>query len=127
MNTIPLDYIRGLIVLQNGNCAITGMPLDPQDVNADHVIPLSRKDHSPNTGGDNIWLVHKKVNAMKGTMTYEELVKMAKLIIDHHEKSLALLKLIRDCSVKPISKSLFDKWVAENCDSDGKVMNPDGS
>lgn len=121
MSTIPLDHIRGLVVLQSGKCAITGLPLDPQEVNADHVIPLSRKEKSPSVGADNIWLVHKKVNAMKGTMTYDEMVDMAKLIIKHHEKSLSLLGQIQNNSVKPLSKSDFDKWVSDNCDSEGKV------
>lgn len=88
---VPLDYIRGLIVAQGGKCAITGLPLDPRDVNADHIIPLSRKELSPGRGQDNIWLVHKKVNAMKGGMTYEELVDLAKLIVEHQELAATLL------------------------------------
>ena len=58
---------------------------------------------------------------MKGTMTYDELVDMAKLIIEHHEKSRSLLGQIQSSSVKPLSKSDFDKWVSDNCDSNGKV------
>jgi hypothetical protein len=54
---IPLNYIRGLLIAQNGRCAITGMLLHPQDVNADHIVPLSREELAPTRTEENIWLV----------------------------------------------------------------------
>ena len=118
---IPLDYIRGLLVAQGGKCAITGLPLDPQDVNADHILPLSRKELSPTKTQENIWLVHKKVNAMKGTMTYTEFVQMCQMVLDHHDATEALLSQIKARQVKPISKESFDKWVSEMCDESGMI------
>lgn len=118
---IPLDYIRGLVVTQGGRCAITGLPLDPQEVNADHITPLSRKELSPTGGPENVWLVHKKVNAMKGSMSYDELVQMARTIVDHAEASRSLLSKIRANAVKPVSKKDFDIWVQNNCNEVGVI------
>ncbi len=120
-HTIPLDFIRGLILEQKGKCAITGLPLNPQEVNADHINPLSRKELSPSVEEDNIWLVHKKVNAMKGTMSYAEFVDMCKRVLEHYEESNRLLNRIQNKRVKPISKDVFDQWVKENCGEDGRI------
>ena len=122
-HTIPLDFIRGLIVEQKGKCAITGLPLNPQEVNADHIIPLSRKELSPSVEEENIWLVHKKANTMKGTMSYAEFVDMCKAVLEHYEESNRLLNRIRNKRVKPISKDVFDQWVEENCGEDGKIRS----
>jgi|688.fasta_scaffold598049_1 hypothetical protein len=121
--SIPLDYIRGLIVAQEAKCAITGFPLDPLEVNADHVIPLSREELAPSRQADNIWLVHKKINAMKGTMTYEELVNACRAVLDHHSASVTLLKRIQHGEIKPLSKHSFDSWVEANCDESGKLKS----
>jgi hypothetical protein len=120
---IPLDYIRGLLVAQGGRCAITGLPLDPQDVNADHILPLSRQELDPTKTEENIWLVHKKVNAMKGTMTYDEFVSMCQMVLDHHAKTEQLLDQIKTRQVNPVSKDNFDKWVASMCDETGKICS----
>lgn len=117
--TLPLDYIRGLLIAQGAKCAITGIPLEPVNVNADHIVPLSRTDLAPSMKKDNLWLVHKKINAMKGTMTYEELVQMARLILDHHEHSKRLLHSIRAGKVSACKKADFDKWVSTHCQADG--------
>lgn len=70
---------------------------------------------------DNIWLVHKSVNSMKGTLTYDELVEIARTIIKHHEKSKQLLEDIRKGNIKPAKKQVLDKWVSDNCSEDGKL------
>jgi hypothetical protein len=73
-------------------------------------------------GKDNIWLVHKKVNAMKGTMTYDELVEMACTILDHHGETKELIERIHNNEVRPVSKEDFDVWVEQNCSSDGRII-----
>ena len=119
---IPLDYIRGLIVAQAGLCAITGLPLDPKTVSPDHIVPLSREDLSPSQGADNIWLVHNHINAMKGTMTYDELVKAARIVLEHEDESRLLLERIKRGEIRPIAKGSFDRWVQENAAADGTVL-----
>lgn len=120
---IPLDYIRGLVVAQNAKCAITGIKLSPKDVNADHIVPLSREDLQPNSGKENIWLVDKRINSMKGTMSYEEFVQLAKKIIEHEKETRELLERIRSGAVSPMAKPDFDGWVSMNCDGDGIVKS----
>ena len=119
---VPLNHIRGLLVEQRGRCAITGIPLDPADVNGDHILPLSRRELDPSDGADNLWLVDKRVNAIKGTLTYDELVEMARVILEHEAQSRELFKSIKNGTVRPVEKSEFDNWVSENCDSDGKLL-----
>lgn len=118
---VPLEYIRGLIVAQGGRCAITGLPLDPKEVNADHIIPLSRKELSPSRGPNNVWLVHKKINAMKGGLTYDELVELATLIVEHQKMSQDLLSLIQQNAIPKVPKDAFDNWIMEHCDESGKI------
>lgn len=124
---ISLDYIRGLLVAQGGRCAITGLPLDPQEVNADHIVPLSREELSPTKTEENIWLVHKKVNAMKGTMTYDEFLRMCQMVLDHHVETEQLLGLIKTRQINPVSKEDFDKWVSSMCDETGRIGSEQGA
>ncbi len=119
---VPLSTIRGLLIEQCGRCAITGVPLDPAEVSGDHIIPLSRRELNPSDSTGNLWLVGKRVNAMKGTMTYDELVEQAHLIIRHEARTRELVKKIESGTIQAIEKGEFDKWVAQHCDSDGKVL-----
>ena len=121
--TISLDYIRGLIVAQGAKCAITGMALDPQEVNADHIIPLSRHDLNPSLEEDNFWLVHKKINSMKGSLTYQEFVEACKTVVDHQKLTEKLLIRIRERKIKSIAKAEFDQWVENVCDANGKLKS----
>ena len=119
---VPLKIIRGLLVEQRGRCAITGVPLDPAEVNGDHIIPLSRRELNPSDGAGNIWILNKRINAMKGAMTYDELVEMARLVLDHETQSRELKKAIENGTIRSVEKPEFDEWVSENCDVDGKVL-----
>jgi len=119
---ISLGHIRALLILQQGRCAISGVPLEPSDVNGDHIIPISRKDISPPSNKHNLWLVSKRVNAMKGTMTYDELVEMAKLIISNEATARRLLERVVSGEVGEETKQEFDSWVNKHCDSEGKVI-----
>lgn len=120
---LSLAYIRGLVVSQNGKCSITGLPLDPTEANADHIIPLSRKELNPPKGRQNIWLVHKTVNAMKGALTYDEFVEFARLVVKHEVQTRINLENITKNNIKSIPKKEFDKWVEENCDEKGVVLS----
>jgi len=121
--TIPLDYIRGLLIAQGGMCAITGLPLDPHEVNADHIVPLSREELGPTAAADNIWLVYKKVNAMKGTMTYHEFVEMCRAVLSHHEETGRLLGQIQARAIRPVQKQEFDRWIEDHCGKDGRIRS----
>ena len=119
---VPIRIIRGLIIKQCGRCAITGVPLEPAEVSGDHIIPLSRRELDPSDGIDNIWLVDKRINAMKGAMTYDELVEMAQLVLEHETQSRELIETIKSGTLCSVEKTAFDEWVAASCDDDGKVL-----
>lgn len=118
---VSLSHIRALLIAQEGRCAITGLPLDPSDVNGDHIIPISRPELSPPPAKRNIWLVAKKINAMKGTMTYDELVQVAHMVIAHEAKSRKLIHGLINGEIGDTSKEVFDAWVMNHCDPEGKV------
>ena len=124
VSSIPMDHIRGLLVAQGGRCAITGTPLDPTVSSADHITPLSRVELAPTMDKDNVWVVHKSVNTVKGNMTYDELIEMARKILDHHQRSMSLLQDIRARRIAPLSKEKFDQWVLEHCNGDGSLKLP---
>ena len=114
VKTVPISYLRGLIVMQNGKCAISGKPLLQNEVNADHIIPLSRDDLSPGLGETNIWLVHRVINTMKGTRTYDELIEACKLILEHEMEARSLLQKIQCGQIPCISKNDFDTWAEQH-------------
>jgi len=111
---IPVAYIRSLLVAQDGKCAITGTKLNPNDVNADHIIPGSRSELRPLFDESNIWLVHKYINSMKCTMTYDELIEACHLILKHEQETRVLLYRIQSRKISLISKAEFEAWAAQN-------------
>jgi hypothetical protein len=70
----PAD-IRRQLVRQNYKCALTGRDLTPANASIDHIVPLSRGgSHAP----DNIQILHRDVNAAKGTMMHEEFIALCR-------------------------------------------------
>lgn len=71
------SQLRGLIEKQGYCCALTGIPLEPNDAELDHVVPVSG-------GGthaiSNLQVLHKAVNRMKGAMSNDEFVRWCRLV-----------------------------------------------
>jgi len=65
--------LKLLLERQDYCCAISGIPLDPETAELDHIQPLSR-------GGThelaNIQIVDTRVNRMKGTMMMDEFIEI---------------------------------------------------
>jgi len=62
---------------QEDRCALSGKVLTPEIAELDHIIPVAKG------GGNNIenlQVVHRKVNRMKGTLGNEEFIELCKLI-----------------------------------------------
>lgn len=76
--TIKPRQILALLKKQDYRCAYTGDLLTPDEVGADHVIPISK-------GGphqiENIALVTQAVNTAKGTMTLDEFISMCRKVV----------------------------------------------
>ena len=72
------------IEMQRFRCALSGVPLNPSNCDVDHIDPLSK-------GGsdmiDNIQILHRTVNRMKGTLSQSEFVEWCRLIVKHAEKT----------------------------------------
>ena len=69
--------LRYLIEDQQQRCAITNTPLTPEVAGLDHIIPLS-------AGGsntmDNVQVLHREVNRMKGSLSMDEFLDWCRLI-----------------------------------------------
>jgi 5-methylcytosine-specific restriction endonuclease McrA len=66
---------------QNGLCALSGISLTPSDVSADHIVPYE-------SGGENtienVEIVHKQINRMKGTLSRGEFILYCTLVAKNH-------------------------------------------
>jgi 5-methylcytosine-specific restriction endonuclease McrA len=68
---------------QNGNCAITGLPMEPgETASLDHVIPIKRNG---NHARANLRFIHLAINRMKGDMTDDELREFLKDVLPRLE------------------------------------------
>lgn len=72
--------IRALLEQQEYRCALTGLPLEPDDANLDHTVPIA-------SGGKhemgNVQVVHKVINRMKSTLPQEEFIQWCRLVVKH--------------------------------------------
>ena len=84
--TIPISILRGLLKEQNGKCAISGRKLNPNEVQGDHIIPLSRKELNPTYGKENVWLVSSEINRIKHNLSYKELVNACREILNNEKR-----------------------------------------
>lgn len=72
--------VRELIANQDYKCALTGVALDPDTAELDHVVPVTEGgDHSIG----NLQVLHKTVNRMKGSMSNDEFIRWCKLVADN--------------------------------------------
>lgn len=76
----PSELLR-LLNEQGHRCALTGRELTPQNASLDHVLAVKN-------GGahdiQNVQLVIKQANRMKGTMTMEEFVSICTDVAKNH-------------------------------------------
>ena len=72
--------LRALIHDQDYKCALSGVELNPETANADHVQPVK---FGGNNSIDNIVILHEKVNTMKGELAKDEFIEWCCLVADH--------------------------------------------
>lgn len=83
-------------------CELSGVEMSPEDASLDHRIPLSR-------GGthdmDNVAVVHKVMNRMKGTMMDSEFVAWCMKVADwNRQKTNKKRHMQRDSTDKTLQK-----------------------
>lgn len=123
LKRISRGTIRALLIKQKGRCAISGLKITPKNVSLDHIMPLARTEFKKDKAYGKAWLVHKKINALKGTLTMKELYEIIKLINKQKLKSEKLAKEIIDEKIKEIHKEDFDKFIKKNYNKDGSIKN----
>jgi hypothetical protein len=72
---------------KNPTCYLTGKKIDldnPEEYSLDHVLPIARGGKSTL---ENCMLVCRKVNMLKGDLTYEELIEMCQDILDYSKQN----------------------------------------
>ena len=79
---ITIQSLRDLLREQNGRCAISGIELTPEDCELDHIQAIANGgSHSMG----NVQLLNSNINRMKGTMSNQEFIELAKKIAAHNE------------------------------------------
>ena len=71
------EELRQLIEKQGYRCALTGIDLEPETAELDHVVPVS---DGGNHSIANLQVLHKAVNRMKGAMSNDEFVRWCKMV-----------------------------------------------
>ncbi len=121
IKTIPRTIIRALLHKQNGRCALSGEKINPANVTLDHIVPLSRKDLAHEKGYGKGWLVSKKVNSMKGSLTLDEFYRIINLILKNKETTSELQKDILNDKLKEMDKKEFDEYIQNYYDDTGFI------
>lgn len=74
-NDITAKNLMQLVERQKYRCALSGRKLTPASASLDHRMPLVK-------GGEhamrNLWVLHRDVNAAKGTMTVDEFLAVCR-------------------------------------------------
>ncbi len=116
------SLLRGLLKLQKGRCALTGVKLDPKNVSADHIIPMSSsKEDKENKNYGKFWLVSAKLNRMKSNLSLDEFYEIAELLIKHKNKSIEIKDKIFNAQIDEMDKKTFDEYILENYNEDGII------
>ena len=121
IKTINRAMIRTLLIKQKGRCALTGIKIKPSTVSLDHIIPLSRGEFSKKKGYGKARLVDKKINALKGSLTLEELYKFISLINKNKKNTNKLANDIINKKLSETQKEDFDKYIQKNYNKDGSI------
>lgn len=76
------EFIDVMYTEQQGKCALSGLPISWSSVGWDHSASIDRIDNDLGYFEENVQLVHKKVNMLRGSLTIEEFVKLCTAVAD---------------------------------------------
>lgn len=77
---ITPEYVDALYEQQGKKCALTGWSIGWSNVNWVHTASIDRIDNAMGYTEDNVQLVHKKVNMMRGTLSIEDFVEVCSAV-----------------------------------------------
>ena len=79
---LTIEFVDALYELQEGRCALSGLPIHWSAVNWDHSASIDRIDNDRGYLPDNVQLVHKEINMMRGSLSPERFVELCALVSD---------------------------------------------
>jgi hypothetical protein len=74
------QYIDVMYEEQHGRCALSGLPIYWSTTGWDHTASIDRLDNSKGYTKENVQIVHKKLNMMRGTLEVEEFIELCKAV-----------------------------------------------
>ena len=83
---ISIEFIDSLYDVQSGRCVLTGMPIGWSSQGWNHTASIDRVDNAKGYTEDNVQLVHKEVNMLRGSLPVERLVELSRLIAETADK-----------------------------------------
>ena len=121
LKKLDRKMVRSLLIAQNGRCAISGEKIKPSDVALDHIMPVSRREFKNKKEYGQGWLVSKKVNALKNTLTLDELYHLIDKIKNNKKTTKKILDKIINNKLKPVEKKPFDEYIKKNYSKKGII------
>lgn len=76
------EEINELYEEQEGLCALSGLSIGWSKVGWDHTASIDRIDNSEGYYLENIQLVHKKINMMRGSLSVDEFLELCAAVIN---------------------------------------------
>ena len=80
------EFVDTMHQQQKGVCIYSGLPIGWSSVRWDHTASIDRIDNDAHYTEDNVQLVHKKVNMMRGTLSDEDFKELCCLVAANREK-----------------------------------------
>lgn len=77
---LTIEDIDALYNIQRGRCALSGRHIGWSEQKWDHTASIDRINNDIGYTLDNIQLVHKQINMMRGTLSIEEFIKICKTV-----------------------------------------------
>jgi hypothetical protein len=79
---VTLDDINDLYEEQNKVCELSGISIGWSESGWEHTASIDRVDNNKGYTVDNIQLVHKQVNMMRGSLTVPDFLKFCQAVAD---------------------------------------------
>ncbi len=79
---LTIDFIWDMYVTQDKKCALSGLEIEWSERGRTSTVSIDRIDNSKGYLTNNIHLVHKDVNMMKGRLSLERFIELCKAISD---------------------------------------------
>ena len=82
---ITPEDVNSVYLQQNKKCALSGLDIGWSETNWEHSASIDRIDNAKGYTKDNIQLVHKKINMMRGSLSVKEFVEFCRAVASNQE------------------------------------------